>query len=210
MTRLVKLDINLDFVIITRSKRMPFSFFQCCSANNGHFSEDEAGPSTAPVKAKDTQVRLSIIFVTLPVPHAQNPQSAPASVEKQKPYSLALALSLFNDYVDPDTTDSSEPAIGPEGFEKLCSDAQIPLDGALPLLLAWVLDAKEMAKITKDEWIKGTAALQYVLSTQAHRITVSNAFSFEKNIFVTCPRHSHTRRRITSHPQQPPAQEKEP
>jgi DCN1-like protein 4/5 len=55
---------------------------------------------------------------------------------------------------------TDEPAIGPEGFEKLCNDAQIPLDGALPLVLAWILDAKEMAKVWKDEWVKATGKLQ--------------------------------------------------
>lgn len=78
----------------------------------------------------------------------------------QQPYTSTLALSLFNNYADADTTASSEPAIGTEGFEKLCNDAQIPFDGALPLVMAWMLDAKEMGKIEKDEWVKGTAALQ--------------------------------------------------
>jgi DCN1-like protein 4/5 len=77
-----------------------------------------------------------------------------------KPYTPALALSLFNTYADPDTATTNEPTIGPEGFEKLCNDAQIPLDGALPLVLAWMLDAKEMAKIGKGEWIKATGTLQ--------------------------------------------------
>jgi len=83
-----------------------------------------------------------------------------APVPIQKPYTPSLALALFSTYADPDTTASSEPAIGPEGFEKLCSDAQVPLDGALPLVMAWMLDAKEMGKIGKDEWVKGTGALQ--------------------------------------------------
>lgn len=79
---------------------------------------------------------------------------------QSKPYSPALALSLFNTYTDPDTVNTAEVAIGPEGFEKLCNDAQIPLDGALPLVMAWMLESKEMAKIGKDEWVKGTAMLQ--------------------------------------------------
>lgn len=36
------------------------------------------------------------------------------------------------------------------------------MDGALPLLLAWQMEAKEMAKITKEEWAKGTANLKCV------------------------------------------------
>lgn len=59
--------------------------------------------------------------------------------------------------------DSDDPSIiGPEGFERLCSDANIPLDGALPLILAWQLSAKEMGKITEQEWKTGTESLKYV------------------------------------------------
>jgi DCN1-like protein 4/5 len=34
------------------------------------------------------------------------------------------------------------------------------LEGALPLVLAWMLDAKEMGKFWKAEWIKATGMLQ--------------------------------------------------
>jgi DCN1-like protein 4/5 len=63
---------------------------------------------------------------------------------------------LFKKYADEDEPNT----IGPEGFEKLCTDAQIPLDGALPLILAWQLNAKDMGKFTKDEWTKGTESLK--------------------------------------------------
>jgi hypothetical protein len=36
------------------------------------------------------------------------------------------------------------------------------MDGALPLLLAWQMEAKEMAKITKEEWVKGTSNVKCV------------------------------------------------
>ncbi|KZP32551.1 DUF298-domain-containing protein [Athelia psychrophila] len=118
---------------------MPF-VLSCCSANNAARSDDEAGPSKVPPKKS---------------------KEAPAKdVLAPQPYTPALALSLFNTYIDPDTADTSDPSIGSDGFERLCSDAQIPLDGALPLVLAWMLDAQEMAKIGKDEWVKGTAKLQ--------------------------------------------------
>ncbi|KAI0045155.1 DUF298-domain-containing protein [Auriscalpium vulgare] len=75
--------------------------------------------------------------------------------DKPEPYSASAAGALFQAYADPD-----EPAtIGAEGFERLCTDANIPLDGAMPLLLAWQLDAKEMGKISKEDWVRGTDAL---------------------------------------------------
>ncbi|TFY72356.1 hypothetical protein EVG20_g675 [Dentipellis fragilis] len=75
---------------------------------------------------------------------------------KPEPYSHASAAALFGTYADPD----DPSVIGPEGFEKLLGDAEIPMEGAMPLLLAWQLEAKEMAKFTKDEWMKGMDNLQ--------------------------------------------------
>jgi len=87
-------------------------------------------------------------------------RSSTTNMDASKPYTPALAVSLFDTYADPDSINSKEKTIGPEGFEKLCSDAQIPLDGALPLVMAWILDAKEMGKISKEEWVKATGTLQ--------------------------------------------------
>ncbi|KAF7970662.1 hypothetical protein HWV62_44985 [Athelia sp. TMB] len=129
----------------TTTTSMPF-FLPCCS-DDATRSDDEAGTSkVAPKKSKESP-RTSKEIIAKDAPPSQ-------------PYTPGLALSLFNSYVDPDTADTEEPVIGPEGFEKLCGDAQIPLDGALPLLLAWMLDAQEMAKISKGEWVKGTTKLQ--------------------------------------------------
>ncbi|KAI6036924.1 hypothetical protein PISMIDRAFT_112279, partial [Pisolithus microcarpus 441] len=50
--------------------------------------------------------------------------------------------------------------IGPEGVEKLCTEAGIPLDGAQPLVLAWQFGCSEVGKITLDEWLQGTDALR--------------------------------------------------
>ncbi|KAF9821614.1 hypothetical protein IEO21_00460 [Rhodonia placenta] len=75
---------------------------------------------------------------------------------KPEAYSAQRAAALYSNYVDPD-----EPSvIGPEGFERLCSDMDISLEGALPLILAWQMKASEMAKITRSEWDVATAELQ--------------------------------------------------
>ncbi|KAI0059123.1 DUF298-domain-containing protein [Artomyces pyxidatus] len=75
---------------------------------------------------------------------------------KYEPYNAVNAATLFARYADAD----DPSVIDPEGFERLCTDAGIPLDGAMPLLLAWQLDAKEeMAKIPRDAWVKGSEAL---------------------------------------------------
>ncbi|KIY43338.1 hypothetical protein FISHEDRAFT_53373, partial [Fistulina hepatica ATCC 64428] len=71
-------------------------------------------------------------------------------------YTHARALELFSNYADSDDPD----VIGPEGCERLFTDANISLEGAMPLLLAWQFGAKEMAKFTKDEWVAGTSILK--------------------------------------------------
>ncbi|KAL4253969.1 Defective in cullin neddylation protein [Abortiporus biennis] len=98
-------------------------------------------------------------------PSASSSKSA-ASVTKKpnkskkacdfEPYSASSATALFGNYADEDDPN----VIGPEGFEKLCNDAEISLEGALPLILAWQLGASEMAKISKEEWEKGTSELR--------------------------------------------------
>ena len=81
------------------------------------------------------------------------------SSRKAETYSPQCALELFNGYTKKD----DKTVIETEGFEQLCSDANIAMDGALPLILAWQMDSKEMGKITKDEWVKGTSSLRCVL-----------------------------------------------
>jgi len=66
------------------------------------------------------------------------------------------ALDLFSGYAKEDDKTVMET----EGFEHLCTDANITLDGALPLILSWQMGSKEMGKITKDEWVKGTSSLR--------------------------------------------------
>ncbi|KAJ8699402.1 hypothetical protein PTI98_002521 [Pleurotus ostreatus] len=77
-------------------------------------------------------------------------------------YSPALALATFGKYADED----SPEVIGPEGFSRLCEDADASLEGPLPLIIAWLMDAGEMAKITKEEWTKGTSKLQIASISQ--------------------------------------------
>ncbi|KAF8810102.1 hypothetical protein BYT27DRAFT_6501356 [Phlegmacium glaucopus] len=84
-------------------------------------------------------------------------QTNPSTLSKKtETYTPQRALDLFNIYTEKD----NKNLIATEGFEQLCIDANIPFDGALPLILAWQMGAKEMGKITKDEWVKGTSSLR--------------------------------------------------
>ncbi|KAG2020834.1 hypothetical protein CC2G_006133 [Coprinopsis cinerea AmutBmut pab1-1] len=84
------------------------------------------------------------------------PKPAKTASDKPEPYSPQRSLELFAQYADSDAPD----VIGPEGFEQLFTDAEIPMDGALPLIFAWQMNAAEMAKISKEEWVKGTESLK--------------------------------------------------
>ena len=121
-----------------------FSLF-CCTRNVSHIHYDHSRGAAAESKSAAIQ-----------------------DAGKPEPYSEARARKLFKAYEDPDTPGE----IGPEGFEKLCADLDISLEGALPLVLAWQMHATEMAKFKESEWMRGTGELRYVLFLQAGACTL--------------------------------------
>jgi DCN1-like protein 4/5 len=66
---------------------------------------------------------------------------------------------LFKNYADKENPDT----IGAQNFGQLCADANIPMDGALPLLLFWQLGAQELGIISKEEWTKTMDELKRVV-----------------------------------------------
>jgi len=84
------------------------------------------------------------------------PAASPKNSTKLEPFTPQRALGLFKSYADEDAPD----VIGPEGFERLCADAGMPMEGARPLIFAWQMQAVEMAKISKQEWVQGMATLK--------------------------------------------------
>ncbi|KAH9977348.1 DUF298-domain-containing protein [Lactifluus volemus] len=83
-------------------------------------------------------------------------KKVPSDAAKTEAYTEQQAKALFSQFAD----DDSPNVIGAEGFERLCNEIQVPLDGAMPLLLAWQFESGEMGKISKEEWMCGTSALQ--------------------------------------------------
>ncbi|OJT12240.1 DCN1-like protein 5 [Trametes pubescens] len=127
--------------------------------------EVELAPTVKKVKrttSKSTSTKTSKAKHTNEPPASNNgaaggsAKSGAARASAPEPYSDAHAKQLFATYQDPDTPGE----IGPEGFEKLCTDLDISLEGALPLVLAWQLNGSEMAKFTEEEWVKGTSELR--------------------------------------------------
>lgn len=124
--------------------------FLCCSSRAISHSED---PSSSIDKANDTSGP--------PPPTHAATSAKPVKSNKTvtyEPYSSQRASDLFKTYADADESS----VIGAEGFIKLCTDADIAMDGSLPLLLHWLLKAEDMMKIQKTEWDRGMSELQYV------------------------------------------------
>jgi|SRR5271154_817040 len=144
---------------------MRFSSLFCCGSRRKSKRANNASSDQVALEIGDA-VRFSYVLgnYSQPPPPLQKastiiskaPAASSTPAVKPQPYSSARALSLFVSYADKDDTDM----IGPEGFERLCTDAGLEMDGAKPLVFAWLLDAKDMAKLTKDEWAKGLEDLQ--------------------------------------------------
>lgn len=146
---------------------MAFSFLCCFSSKpiSKYHSDDDNNHPPNGTTSTNTATNTLNGLPPVSIPPKESPTTPPPAPKKSTktsikkdsgPYSPAKALSLFKTYADSDDPN----VIGPEGFEKLCSDAEVSLEGALPLLLAWQLGAAEMGKISKSEWEKGTAELR--------------------------------------------------
>lgn len=136
---------------------MKLTGFFCCTAHAANYSDDTAAPPQPPRTNGDAS-SASLDSTNVKSKKVHTTASKTSEVE---PYSAARASQLFASYADEDDAD----VIGPEGFEQLCNEADIPLDGAMPLILAWLVKGSEMAKITRSEWDTGMAELQCVSDT---------------------------------------------
>ena len=125
--------------------------FSCFSSRALLPSEDQ---STTSNKINDTN------GPPLPSHAANSAKPAKSSkISENEPYSPERVTDLFDTYADAD--DAS--VIGADGFIQLCTDAGIAMEGSLPLLFHWLLNAEDMMKIQKSEWDKGMSELRYVL-----------------------------------------------
>jgi len=77
-------------------------------------------------------------------------QGSEPPTHNTEPYNAPNVQSLFKVYADRDDADT----ISPENFERLCTDAGISMDGPMPLILLWLLDAQELGTIKRDKWTK--------------------------------------------------------
>lgn len=64
-------------------------------------------------------------------------------------------IILFEQY-----RDSAEDSILAEGIERLCNDLQVSPDEFRVLVLAWKLDASQMCRFTRTEWLNGLHSMR--------------------------------------------------
>ncbi|KZT52457.1 hypothetical protein CALCODRAFT_88928 [Calocera cornea HHB12733] len=85
------------------------------------------------------------------------PPCLPSSPATQAfpPYSTSRLSTLYSTYADP----SDHSLIPTSGLVQLCEDASMPMDGVLPVLLAWQLGARRMGVFEQEEFVKGLGVL---------------------------------------------------
>lgn len=71
-------------------------------------------------------------------------------------YQKGRMEALFTSFAE----DDNASQIGAEGLERLCSDANISMEGPQPLILAWLLEASAFGQLSKEEWTKGMHSLK--------------------------------------------------
>ncbi|THV07975.1 hypothetical protein K435DRAFT_174751 [Dendrothele bispora CBS 962.96] len=126
---------------------MRLSSLLCCVPDKTVYRDDQI--SVPNKKSKEPAVPTATSSAS------STPVASSTSAKKSDIYTPAGSLQIFQQYCDEDDPD----VIGPEGLEKLFNDAGISVEGAMPMILAWQLQASEMMKVTKEEWVRGTAGL---------------------------------------------------
>jgi DCN1-like protein 4/5 len=141
---------------------MRFPSFLLCCHNSGTYdhnslilSEEVPTPKAAPKATKAVKSKAT----AEPASKTSTGNKRKASAGPQ-PYSDAAAFDLFSTYADED----NEDFIGPSGFERLCEDAELSLDGTQPLIVSWLFkpesDTPEMMSIQQKAWIAGCKNLK--------------------------------------------------
>jgi len=116
-------------------------------------SSDEKSSSKSHLNSTPSKESKAELTTAVQKPNAQKGKGPSHS-----PYSQARARELFNRYRDEEMAD--EEVIGSEGLEKLCQETQMDMEGAKPLVLAWILGAKALGRFSKQEWDSGTGTWQ--------------------------------------------------
>jgi hypothetical protein len=139
---------------------MHFSSFLCCAATSvstNHILGDSSSIDKVS-SSRPLAVRLSL---SVNLKMRRQIYSFSYTCQKTGSYSSTRVQALFNTYQDKDDPGN----IGAENFGQLCADANIPMEGAMPLILFWQLGSAEFGNIKREEWTKGMELLKWVFSS---------------------------------------------
>ena len=134
---------------------MLFTSLLCCRSNS-HHPDDPAEPSSS-ARKQDSESAAPVCRRVL----SSRKHSFTRSFKETGPYKAADVKSLFEAYADEDDADT----ISAENFERLCTDANVPMEGPMPLILLWHLDAQDLGTIKREQWTKAMQDSQYVVHT---------------------------------------------
>ncbi|XP_073997042.1 defective in cullin neddylation 1 domain containing SCCRO3 [Rhodnius prolixus] len=97
-----------------------------------------------------------------------------------KSVSESKIISLFDNYKD-----NLDDSILAEGIEKLCSDLGLSPDEFRVLILAWKLDAAQMCRFTRDEFVSGCRSMgvDSIKGIQAKLPEIANQVATNPDVF---------------------------
>ncbi|XP_026488357.1 DCN1-like protein 3 [Vanessa tameamea] len=130
-----------------------------CYRNSSHITNTNALNSLNEYCSSDTVHKMHVNNDKTPKPFYQKLPSIPRSMSSIGSSESRVSESKINQLFD-QYKDSLEDAILAEGIENLCNDLQLNPDDFKVLILAWKLNASQMCRFTKTEFVQGLKSMK--------------------------------------------------
>ncbi|XP_047529929.1 DCN1-like protein 3 [Vanessa atalanta] len=130
-----------------------------CYRNSSHITNTNALNSLNEYCSSDTVHKMHVNNDKTPKPFYQKLPSIPRSMSSIGSSESRISESKINQLFD-QYKDSLEDAILAEGIENLCNDLQLNPDDFKVLILAWKLNASQMCRFTKTEFVQGLKSMK--------------------------------------------------
>ncbi|XP_050346051.1 DCN1-like protein 3 [Nymphalis io] len=130
-----------------------------CYRNSSHITNANALNSLDEYCCNDTVHKMHVNNDKTPKSFYQKLPSIPRSMSSIGSGESRISESKINQLFD-QYKDSLEDAILAEGIENLCNDLQLNPDDFKVLVLAWKLNASQMCRFTKMEFVQGLKSMK--------------------------------------------------
>ncbi|CAH0723413.1 unnamed protein product, partial [Brenthis ino] len=130
-----------------------------CYRNNSHISNANALNSVNDNCSGDIVQKMNTSNSKLPKPFYQKLPSIPRSMSSLGSNESRISESKINQLFEL-YKDNSDDSILADGIENLCNDLQLNPDDFKVLLLAWKLNASQMCRFTKSEFVQGLKSMK--------------------------------------------------